>query len=125
MWNSYDLNQVGALFLTDERVSYFSSEFEGAIWGFQRVLEHHEGFGFVPGGEEKGTRLWVEELTGTEFGATALLTGIWYFEGGGEEGEGPAAAPQRGPVTFVCVREEGGWRFAHMNFGNYPDAEEM
>ena len=143
MWNSYDLDRVRNLFLTDERVTYFSSEFEGVIRGFEALVEHHEGFGFVPGGEARGTRLWVEDLTVSDFGDAAVLTGIWYFErsgegptgvAGGDSGSGSGAGevfqgdpgasvspPQRGPVTFVCVLEEGRWRFAHMNFGNYLD----
>ena len=56
MWNSYELDQVGELFLTDDRVTYFSSEFEGVIQGFDAVLEHHRGFGFTSGGAERGTR---------------------------------------------------------------------
>jgi hypothetical protein len=127
MWNAYDLDQVGELFLTNDQVSYFSSEFEGAIWGFEGVMEHHEGFGFIPGGEVKGTRLWVEGLAGARFQEMAVLTGIWYFERGGEEGSDPVsdpvAPPQRGPVTFVCVVEQGEWRFAHMNFGNYLETD--
>ncbi len=145
MWNSYDLNQVEKLFLTDDRVSYFSSEFQGAIQGFESVLEHHEGFGFVAGGDDsRGTRLWVEDLTEDRFTDTAVLTGVWFFtrtdfppeagdpaeavdapdSGGGSPAAEADAPPQKGPVTFVCVLEEGGWRFAHMNFGNYLEAEE-
>lgn len=139
MWNGYDLDQVGELFLADDRLTYFSSEFEGVIRGYDAVLEHHRGFGFVPGGEDRGTRLWVEGLTDDRFGGTAVLTAIWFFQRGeaevtdgsggmgeGEAGSGeaaplPAAPPQRGPVTFVCVLDQGRWRFAHMNFGNYVD----
>ena len=126
MWNSYDLDQVGELFLTDDRVTYFSSEFEGVIQGFDAMVEHHRGFGFIPGGEDRGTRLWVEGLTEEVFGGAAVLTGVWYFERTALEGEAEASTPQRGPVTFVCVLEESQWRFAHMNFGNYldPVAEE-
>jgi len=125
MWNGYDLDQVGELFLTDDRVTYFSSEFEGVIQGFDAVVEHHRGFGFTSGGEEKGTRLWVEGLTEDVFMGTAILTGIWYFERTPSAGE-DMAPPQKGPVTFVCVLDDGRWRFAHMNFGNYldPVAEE-
>jgi hypothetical protein len=128
MWNSYDLDQVPELFLTDDRVTYFSSEFEGVIHGFHAVVEHHRGFGFVPGGVARGTRLWVEELTEGVFGGAAVLTAIWYFQreepavGGGAAEGGTTAAPppQRGPVTFVCILDHGRWRFAHMSFGNYP-----
>lgn len=124
MWNSYDLDQVEELFLTDERPTYFSSEYEGVIRGFDALVEHHQGFGFVPGGEERGAHLWVEDLVEEVFGKAAVLTGIWFFEGGNEGGARVASAPQRGPVTFVCVLEEGRWRFAHMNFGKYLDQEE-
>jgi len=121
MWNSYDLDQVRNLFLTDDRVSYFSSEFQGVIQGFDAVLEHHEGFGFVSGGDDRATRLWVEDVTEDRFGSSAVLTGVWYFARGGAELD---TSPQRGPVTFVCVLEDGAWRFAHMNFGNYLDPVE-
>ena len=125
MWNAYDLDPVADLFLTDDRVSYFSSEFEGVIQGFDAVVEHHRGFGFTSGGAERGTRLWVEGLTEEVFGDAAVLTGVWYFERPAQEGEGAASAPQRGPVTFVCVLDEGRWQFAHMNFGNYLDPVEV
>ena len=41
MWNSYDLNQVDKLFLQDNRITYFSSEREGAFIGSEAVREHH------------------------------------------------------------------------------------
>ena len=123
MWNSYDLDQVPGLFLTDDRVSYVSSEFEGAIRGYEAVVEHHRGFGFVPGGVEKGTRLWVEDLSEARFGETAVLTAIWYFQRDDAGGATSLQPPQRGPVTFVCVLQGNQWRFAHMNFGNYLDSE--
>ena len=118
MWNSYDLDRVGDLFLMDGRLSYFSSEFEGVIQGFEAVMEHHRGFGFVPGGEDLGNRLWVEGLTEDVLGETAVLTGIWFFQRADA-----TAPPQRGPVTFVAALSEGGWRFAHMNFGTYLESE--
>lgn len=152
MWNAYDLDRVGELFLPEGRLTYFSSEAEGVIRGFGAVVEHHRGFGFVPGGQERGTRLWVEALTEDDFGSVAVLTGIWYFQRdasgpqevpvpagtnppgsatppspsvGGSASSPPTAAPitQRGPVTFVCVLEGGRWWFAHMNFGNYVEEE--
>ena len=83
MWNAYDLDRVPDLFLNDDRVSYFSSEFQGVIQGFGALVAHHEGFGFVPEGDpSRGTRLWVEDLTEDRFGDAAVLTGIWYFGGG-------------------------------------------
>ena len=119
MWNSYDLDQVGELFLADERLSYFSSEREGVIRGYEAVVEHHRGFGFVPGGAETGSRLWLEEVGVERFRGMAVVTAIWYFQGGGEGERQPASPPQRGPVTFVCVLEEGRWWFVHMNFSAY------
>ena len=59
MWNTYDLNQVDALFLDDARLSYFSSEREGLIRGMEAVREHHVGFGFAPGGIDQPNRLWL------------------------------------------------------------------
>jgi hypothetical protein len=118
IWNSYDLDRVGDLFLIDDRVSYFSSEFEGVIRGFDAIMEHHRGFGFVSGGEDRGSRLWVEGLTQDVLGEAAVLTGIWFFQRA--DASGP---PQRGPVTFVAVLNERAWRFAHMNFGTYLESE--
>lgn len=144
MWNSYDLDQVGRLFLNDDRLTYFSSEREGVIRGMDALLEHHRGFGFVPGGKDQPNRLWVEGLRADLLGDAAVLTGIWYFqsvpgetadpETGADEAPGGAGGtsgagsggeplPQRGPVTFVCVRDGDTWRFVHMTFSEYlpPD----
>jgi ketosteroid isomerase-like protein len=117
MWNSYDLDDVSRLFLNDDRVTYFSSEREGVIRGLENLLEHHRGFGFVPGGVEQANRLWVEDLGTDLLGDVAVMTGIWLFQREGEP------SPQRGPVTFVCIQQADGWRFAHMTFSEYlpPD----
>jgi hypothetical protein len=124
MWNAYDLDRVRELFLDDARLSYLSSEREGVIHGMEALLEHHRGFGFVPGGKEQPNRLWVEEVGVDLFGAAAVLTGIWFFQRGAPVGSDlsgePAALPQRGPVTFVCVFQGGRWWFVHMNFSDYP-----
>ena len=118
MWNTYDLDRVGELFLDEPRLTYFSSEREGVIRGMGALLEHHEGFGFTPGGTEQPNRLWVEDLGVDLFGHAAVLTGIWYFQRGGDE---DLAAPlQRGPVTFVSLFRSGRWWFVHMHFANYP-----
>ena len=121
MWNSYDMDQVHRLFLNDDRLTYFSSEKEGVIRGMDAVLEHHRGFGFVSGGESKPSRLWVEGLRTDLLGEAAVITGIWFFESAPES----AAEPQKGPVTFVCVREGGKWRFVHMNFSSYLPPETL
>ena len=117
MWNSYDLDQVEVLFLDDDRLSYFSSEKEGLIKGMAAVLEHHVGFGFVAGGKDQSNRLWLEDLNTDLFQDAAVVTGIWFFASGPEEGgadpampEGVVPTPQKGPVTFVCVYQ--GWPVA-------------
>jgi len=113
--NSYDLSMVDRLFLTDSRVTYFSSEKEGLITGIETVREHHREFGFVEGGKEQDNRLWVEELHTSVFGPTAIVTGIWFFT----RGEGTDVEPQRGPFTIVYVPAGDDYRIAHMHFANY------
>ncbi len=112
IWNTYDLNQVEKLFLLDDRVTYFSSETEGVIIGFDAVREHHRGFGFVEGGKEQPNKLWVEALHSSTFGKTAVVTGTWFFQRADK-------SVQRGPVTFVYVERGEEFRIAHMHFANY------
>jgi hypothetical protein len=126
MWNSYDLDQVSRLFVRDDRLTYLSSEKEGVLRGFETVMAHHRGFGFVEGGKTSPNRLWLDGLEYSEFGnggagaaAAVVVAGTWFFQRGAD---GPV---QRGPVTFVCVHDSGdaqgaGYRLAHLNFGNYP-----
>jgi len=115
LWNSYDLNLVDDLFLTDSTVTYFSSEREGLIVGIEAVRAHHEGFGFVAGGREAEQELWVEDLHTAQHGPSAIVTGIWYF---GDRQDEPTEI-QRGPFTFIYVQSEGTFRLAHLNFGTY------
>jgi tetratricopeptide (TPR) repeat protein len=117
MWNASDLTPVGSLFLGGEGPSYFSSEKRGLIRGLPALLEHHRGFGFVPGGTRTESRLWLEDVRTLEAGGpdAFLVTAVWGFD----RGQGPAAA-QRGPVTFVIVRTGAGFRIAHAHFSNDP-----
>jgi ketosteroid isomerase-like protein len=115
MWNSYDLAMVDKLFLQDSRVSYFSSEKEGLIQGIKAVREHHVGFGFVEGGKSQENKLWVADMHTFDFGTTAVVAGIWYFQRGSDEPENA----QKGPFTFVCVQQGEEWRLAHVNFSEY------
>ncbi len=115
MWNSYDLAMVDQLFLQDSRVSYFSSEKEGLIQGIDAVREHHVGFGFVDGGKSQGNKLWVQDVQINDFGEAAVVAGLWYFQRASEDPENP----QKGPFTFVCVRQGDEWRLAHLNFSEY------
>ncbi len=112
-WNTYDLDQMGKLFLMDGRVTYFSSEKQGVIKGYSALVKHHEGFGFVKGGKAQPNKLWLEDLDVEDFGDSALVCAVWFFKR-------PASdTPQKGPVTLAYVRTPSGWRIAHANFGNY------
>jgi hypothetical protein len=119
MWNSYDLDEVRELFLDDPRLTYFSSEKEGVIRGMEALLEHHRGFGFVSGGQEGSSRLWLEDIESDLYGDLAVITALWLFQSDEDTG----GEPQKGPVTIVAVWRSGDWRFIHMNFSEYlpPD----
>jgi ketosteroid isomerase-like protein len=113
IWNSYDLSKVPDLFLEDERVTYFSSEKEGAVVGFDALTEHHRKFGFVEGGKESPNRLWLEDINIAVYEGSAVVTAIWYFSRGGSK------EAQKGPVTLVYVESGDVYRIAHANFSNY------
>jgi len=113
LWNTYDLNMVRTLFLKDDRVTYFSSEKRGLIKGYDALVEHHRGFGFVEGGKETGNRLWLEDVETEHFGDMAVVKADWLFRRRGGDRD------QRGPVTIVYVDEGEGPRIAHAQFSNY------
>ncbi len=115
LWNTYDLSKVDELFLTDDRVTYFSSEKEGLIRGIEAVREHHRGFGFVEGGKPAEKELWMEELQSDVFGTTAVVTGIWFFGSRADDRD----EVQHGPVTFVYAMEDEEFKLAHLHFANY------
>ncbi|MCP4727514.1 MAG: hypothetical protein GY863_20920, partial [bacterium] len=77
LWNTYDLTQVENIFITDNTVTYFSSEKEGLVKGFDAVVEHHRGFGFVEGGKETGNKLWLEDLNTQVHDSSVTVSGIW------------------------------------------------
>jgi ketosteroid isomerase-like protein len=112
MWNSYDLDQVDTLFLTDDRATYFSSEFEGLISGIEAVRDHHRRMGFVSGGKQSDNRLWVEDTHITLLGDAAIVATTWHFRRSTGE-------RMRGPATMVYQVTGDGPRLAHLNFGNY------
>jgi hypothetical protein len=116
LWGTYDLDTVPALFLESEALTYFSSETEGLIEGFDRIVEHHRGFGFVPGGDDRDQLIWVRDVRIEEFGDAALIGAIWYFG----DPDSPAAA-QRGPMSVLAVRTSDGYRIAHMHFATYVE----
>ena len=113
LWNSYDLNTVGDLFLTDDRVTYFSSEKRGLIKGFHALAEHHRGLGFVEGGRDAGNKLWLEDVAGERLRGFSVVKADWLFRRKGSDKD------QRGPVTLVYVDEGEGPRIAHAHFSNY------
>lgn len=115
-WNTYDLDQIDELFLRDDRLTYFSSEKEGAIIGFEAVKQHHQEFGFVAGGKKQPIKLWLDDLKSTVFGDTVVVTGIWYFQR--EDG-----SRQYGPVTIVYIKAGAKFLITHMNFSNYTVPE--
>lgn len=73
IWNTYDLSKVEELFLNDGRVSYFSSEKEGAVRGIHALIEHHRDFGFVPGGKQQPNKLWLEDIHIEEYSTCAVV----------------------------------------------------
>ena len=115
MWNRYDLDQVDTLFVRDARVSYFSSERPGLIAGAAALKDHHKGFGFVPGGADKGSRLWLEAVEAHTWDRTVIVTATWFFERANAK-----KPPQRGPVTLVLTPDGARCRIAHAHFANDP-----
>jgi len=120
-WNLYDLDLVRKLFEPTRRTTYFSSEKPGRIQGLNGLLEHSKGFGFVPGGKLSDNRLWLDSFTVLGAGDMALATAYWYFD---RDVAGPGPA-QKGPVTFVFLREGEAWKIVHAHFANDPAVPAM
>jgi ketosteroid isomerase-like protein len=115
-WNTYDLDQMDKLFKNNDALTYFSSEKEGLIRGFDAMLEHHKGFGFVPGGEKKPAKLWLEDIETDYVGDVAIVTAIWFFD---TVRDGKKVI-MRGPVSFVCAKDSAGkFKLQHVNFSDY------
>jgi len=112
IWNNYNLDHVKDLFLTDDRVTYFSSEKQGLIKGFDNLVEHHREFGFIESGKDTGNKLWLEDVDVEEFGDMVLVKADWIFQRKGSDKQ------QRGPVTIAYVKEDD-YRIAHAHFSNY------
>ena len=116
LWSTYDLDMVSEIFWQNEQATYFSSEKEGLIKGYDQFIAHHEGFGFVKGGNSAEKSLWLEAINTTVHKGTAVVEAVWYF---GDETAAKATV-QNGPVSFVLVRNKTGEvRIAHTHFANY------
>ena len=114
LWDTYDLDPIAHLFVTDDRLTYFSSETQGLIRGFDAVVEHHRGFGFEAGGAESDPLIWVDDVEIVDLGASAVIGAVWYF---GDPDQPDAA--QRGPMTLVALATDDGYRIVHMHFATY------
>jgi hypothetical protein len=118
MWRRYDLDRVRDLFLDAEAVTYFPSDEEGLITGFDAVLAYHEGQGFTSGGFQPDGELWLERVTIADLGESTVIGAVWYF---GNRVNRTGAG--RGPLTMVLTRTPSGLRISHLHFGNYaPEA---
>jgi imidazolonepropionase-like amidohydrolase len=114
MWSRYDLDLVGELFVDDPGVTYFASDREGLVVGPEAVRAYHQTTGFVPGGFQPAGELWLEQVTISDFGESAVIGAVWYY---GSRVNRPAAG--RGPLTMVLTRTPRGYRITHLSFGNY------
>jgi imidazolonepropionase-like amidohydrolase len=117
MWRRYDLDGIGELFVVGDALTYFASDREGLIAGFEAVRDYHADLGFVAGGFQPEDELWLEEITIADFEESAVVGAVWYFG----TRVNPAAA-RRGPLTMVLTDTQGGFRITHVNFGNYAPA---
>ncbi|MSR21146.1 MAG: hypothetical protein EXR91_09235 [Gemmatimonadetes bacterium] len=114
MWRRYDLDRMADLFVNDDALTYFPSDREGLIEGFAAVREYHEGLGFVAGGFQPESEMWLEQVTVADFEESAVIGAVWYF---GTRVNRRAGG--RGPLTMVLARTDAGYRISHVNFGNY------
>jgi hypothetical protein len=116
LWSSYDLNLLDSIFWKDADMTYFSSEKRGLIKGYNEMLPHHEGFGFVAGGKQPEKELWLEDIDVTLQPEFAVVGAVWYFG----DRTMPKDSVQNGPVSFVILRNNvGAVKIAHTHFANY------
>lgn len=116
LWETYDSDMLGDIFLQSEDLTYFSSEKEGLMQGFEELLPHHTGFGFVAGGKKPELSLWLENVETRVYDGSVMVGGVWYF---GDKSQ-PIDSISNGPVTFVLVKNsEGITKIAHTHFANY------
>jgi hypothetical protein len=115
LWATYNSDLLDEIFYQSENLTYFSSEKVGLIKGYEKMLPHHEGFGFVNGGKEPPVGLWLENIETRINGETAIVAATWF------NGDKTAARDslQHGPVTFVLLRDvQGAVKISHAHFAN-------
>lgn len=115
LWRRYDLDALEDVFLVDPALTYFASDSEGVIEGWEAVRSYYEEQGFVPGGFSVTDELWLEDTLITDFEDSAVVSAVWRF--------GNRVTPEtagRGPFTMVIVRTNTGFRVSHVNMANYP-----
>ena len=116
LWETYDLNMLDAIFLQTKDLTYFSSEKEGLMIGYQHLKLHHSGFGFVEGGKQPEKSLWLEDMETKIYGETAMVAAIWYF---GDKNIVKDSV-SNGPVTFIFIKDkQDNVKIAHTHFANY------
>lgn len=115
LWRRYDLDRLDEVFLEDPSLTYFASDTEGVITGFEAVVDYHRGLGFVSGGFQPQRELWVEDLLTADFGESVVITGVWHF---GNRVARESAG--RGPMTMVLVDTGSGYKISHLNLAYYP-----
>jgi len=116
LWETYDVNMLDEIFQDSEELTYFSSEKEGLMKGFDKLKPHHIGFGFVEGGKTPDKALWLEAIETRIYNGSAMVGGIWYF---GDKSQ-PKDSIANGPVTFVLTKDKNGTaKIMHTHFANY------
>lgn len=116
LWATYELSMLDQIFYESEDLTYFSSEKEGLMIGFEELIPHHVSFGFLEGGKKPEKSLWLEDIDIRLYGESAVAGGVWYF---GDK-EVAKDSVSKGPVTFVFLRnDEGEVRIIHTHFANY------
>ena len=114
MWNTYDLGLVYSLFSVNPPPTYLSSGKKGLIMGLEPLVEHHKGFGFIPGGKAQDDRLWLEDVRIQALGPAAVVTARWFLDKSVGE-DGPV---RQGPVTFMLMQAPDGYRIVHAQFAD-------
>jgi len=114
LWRRADADRLPEVFLEDASLTYFASDSEGLLEGYDAVVAYHRGVGFVSGGFRPEHELWLEDTLVDDFGDSAVVTAIWHF--------GNRVALQsegQGRMTMVLIRTSAGYKIAHLNLGAY------